>query len=356
MTLRVILASILVLSITVTAAASPIDEKKSQLTSVSQAIDELNSKMEIAVEDYNASLGDLGKVKQKLQVNSMDLADNQIDLNSKEKILSLRVKAIYKSGSVSPIKLLLKSASLREFLDSYYVASRIIKGDNQLIFDLKGVKNKLKNINNNLSTQKEQQEVLVNKVASKKLEINQAIDEKKKLYASVKSDLARLQAEERARIKRIREEALRKLKEEQERQKRQQQPDANYNGGNSTPSNVVEIGKQYLGVKYTWGGTSPETGFDCSGFVWYVYSQTGVYLPRTSREQYNFLSSKGRLVSEANLAPGDLIFYGRGYVTDVKMYMGAGYVIGANGGQFTPGEVRILELHYRSDFYAAGRP
>ena len=41
----------------------------------------------------------------------------------------------------------------------------------------------------------------------------------------------------------------------------------------------------YLGVRYKWGGTSPTTGFDCSGYVQFVYGREGVRLPRTSRQQ-----------------------------------------------------------------------
>ncbi|GIM48124.1 hydrolase [Collibacillus ludicampi] len=67
-------------------------------------------------------------------------------------------------------------------------------------------------------------------------------------------------------------------------------------------ANVVEIAKKYLGTPYQYAGMSP-SGFDCSGFVKYVYAQRGVDLPRTSQEMYN----TGTTVSD--LKPGDLVFF-----------------------------------------------
>ena len=68
---------------------------------------------------------------------------------------------------------------------------------------------------------------------------------------------------------------------------------------------MVAIAKRYLGIPYRWGGASPATGFDCSGFVMYVYAQVGVSLPHNAAAQYRY----GRAVSRANLAPGDLVFF-----------------------------------------------
>jgi len=56
---------------------------------------------------------------------------------------------------------------------------------------------------------------------------------------------------------------------------------------------------------YRYGGTSPTTGFDCSGFVYYVFSQCGMTVPRTASGQYN----SSETVSESELQPGDLVFF-----------------------------------------------
>ena len=73
---------------------------------------------------------------------------------------------------------------------------------------------------------------------------------------------------------------------------------------------AVGVAMQYLGTPYVWGGSSPG-GFDCSGFVMYVYAQVGVYLPHLAAAQYNY----GTPVSRDELAPGDLVFFdGLGHV------------------------------------------
>lgn len=73
---------------------------------------------------------------------------------------------------------------------------------------------------------------------------------------------------------------------------------------NSTVDNVISVGKTFLGIPYRWGGTS-ENGFDCSGFIKYIFEWFGITLPRTSREMANY----GSYVSRTELQKGDLIFF-----------------------------------------------
>ncbi|KIL42530.1 hypothetical protein SD70_00125 [Gordoniibacillus kamchatkensis] len=87
---------------------------------------------------------------------------------------------------------------------------------------------------------------------------------------------------------------------------------------------IVETAGDYVGAPYVWGGTKPG-GFDCSGFVQYVYRRHGVELPRTSREMF----AVGDDVRE--LQPGDLVFFrteGRN-ASHVGIYMGDNRFISA---------------------------
>jgi cell wall-associated NlpC family hydrolase len=67
---------------------------------------------------------------------------------------------------------------------------------------------------------------------------------------------------------------------------------------------MLQQAKQYIGVPYAWGGTSP-SGFDCSGFTQFVFGKAGVYIPRTSTLQYN----TGYPISKDQLKSGDLVFF-----------------------------------------------
>jgi cell wall-associated NlpC family hydrolase len=103
-----------------------------------------------------------------------------------------------------------------------------------------------------------------------------------------------------------------------------------------------------LGVRYVYGGSSPRSGFDCSGLVRYVYAHFGITLPHSSYAQFD----RGRRVSRGSLRPGDLVFFdGLGHV---GMYIGNGRFIHA---PHTGTRVRIETLAgwYSSRFAGARR-
>jgi hypothetical protein len=86
---------------------------------------------------------------------------------------------------------------------------------------------------------------------------------------------------------------------------------------------VVPRGERYVGVPYLWGGETPK-GFDCSGFVQYVYRAEGVELPRTSRQ----MAGSGFAVSRSDMAIGDLmLFADNGPISHVAIYAGNGTFI-----------------------------
>lgn len=93
--------------------------------------------------------------------------------------------------------------------------------------------------------------------------------------------------------------------------------------GQQQAQQILLSAKEFLGVPYVWGGTTP-SGFDCSGLMQYVFAKHGVTLPRVSQAQQAF----ARNISLSELRPGDLVFWGQP-AYHVGLYMGDGYFIHA---------------------------
>lgn len=116
---------------------------------------------------------------------------------------------------------------------------------------------------------------------------------------------------------------------------------------------VISTAKNMLGIQYRYGGSSPKSGFDCSGLVYYSHKNAGITLPRTTSEQ---LRHSKRIYKSA-LRPGDLVFFAIDHVTvsHVGIYLGNNQFIHAPS---TGKRVSItsIESHYwRSRFVAGGR-
>ncbi|MEK4497018.1 C40 family peptidase [Ureibacillus sp. FSL W8-0352] len=114
---------------------------------------------------------------------------------------------------------------------------------------------------------------------------------------------------------------------------------ANSTAQAATVDELTNTAKQYIGAPYKYGGTNIKTGIDCSGYTRYVFSQLGISLKRTSKEQY----TQGTAVSKNDLQPGDLVFFntsGKG-VSHVGIYLGDNKFISAT----TSGGVEIDSLN-----------
>ncbi len=117
---------------------------------------------------------------------------------------------------------------------------------------------------------------------------------------------------------------------------------------------IVSAARQFIGLRYLWGGTSVY-GYDCSGFTFRLYQSQGIYLPRNSRQQ----SQEGLAVGKKGLLPGDLLFFategGKGYIHHVAMYVGDGVMIHSPESKAAIQETRVDEAPYRQEYWGAKR-
>ena len=131
-------------------------------------------------------------------------------------------------------------------------------------------------------------------------------------------------------------------------------PAVNRSSENSrTSTDIIATAKKYLGVRYSYGGSSPK-GFDCSGFTSYVFKQHGITLPRSSGGQ----ATVGTKVSRAELKSGDLLIFSNTYKSGVShtgIYIGNGQFIHSSSTSSGGVIISDLDSTYYAKHFSYGR-
>jgi peptidoglycan DL-endopeptidase CwlO len=322
-----------------------IESKEAEAQQVLAQIQQIDAELGHAVEAYNAAEIELDGIRAEQKVNERRLEIARSNFSRAQGNLDARLVELYTTGESDLLEVLLGASSLDELLDRIDTASRVSAEDSQIVDEVRTFRAEMKRREAALARARERQEAVVAERAARRTAIESKLAERQRLLSSIKGEIERLKAAEAARQRRLEAQARARLSAPQS------PPPAAVSTASAPPAThggVVGIAMQYLGTPYQWGGSSPSTGFDCSGFVMYVYSQVGVSLPHNAAMQYGY----GSPVSRSQLQAGDLVFFnGLGHN---GIYIGGNQFIHS---PHTGDVVKISSLSgwYDSTFYGARR-
>jgi cell wall-associated NlpC family hydrolase len=336
----------------VPALADPrIAAKRAEAQQVLADIQALDSKLAKSIEAYDAATVELDGIKADLRSNRREMRVAHANLSVAQDRLARRLRDLYVGGeSASTLELFLGSTSFEDLINRLDTIDRVSGEDTQVLGEVKRFRSDVASRREQLKRARASQVQVVAERAAAKREIESGLAERQRLLSSIHSEIARLKAEEARQQALLARQAAARLSYQEVAQAQALDaavvgaaaetpeaavlPPARYGG-------VVGIAMQYLGIPYVWGGASP-SGFDCSGFVAYVFAQMGVSLPHHAASQFSY----GIAVGSDQLEPGDLVFFdGLGHV---GIYIG--------GGQFihSPHTGDVVKISSLSDsWYAA---
>jgi cell wall-associated NlpC family hydrolase len=308
------LASALAAAPAAQAEPASISSKQAQAQAVLNQIQGLDSSLSHAIEAYNLANEKLGRIRQDLRENRRELRIAQQNLGRAQVALQLRLVQLYTGGDNTGLEVLIGATSIEDLIERVDAADRVSDQSAQVLKEVKAFREDVRMRRARLKNAHVQQARLVAERASQKASIEGQLAERQRLLSSIRSEIGRLRAAERARQAELAAAARARISSPQTGAEVLAASTGSIGNGGSTPvvsappsryGGVVAIAMRYLGIPYKWGGASPSTGFDCSGFLMYVYAQVGVSLPHNAAAQYGY----GTPVDRSQLQPGDLVFF-----------------------------------------------
>jgi peptidoglycan DL-endopeptidase CwlO len=310
-----------------TGEPASVASKQAEAQSVLAQIQSLDASLEHAIEAYNLANYKLEGIRADLRENRVELDIARGNLKRAQSALASRVVAIYTSGETdSTLDVLVGARSLADVVEGLEAISRVSQQDTQVLTDVRTFRAEVQQRRAQLRHARERQAQLVAERAASKASIESRLADRQQMLSSIRSEIAEIQAAERRRQAELERQARARLAAPQPLI-----PELSAGASPAAPApvvaappsrygGVVGIAMQYLGTPYVYGGASP-SGFDCSGFVMYVYAQVGVSLPHNAAAQYG----SGTPVDRSQLQAGDLVFFnGLGHN---GIYIGGGQFI-----------------------------
>ena len=349
------LAAGLLLAVGPASADPSVNSKRAQAEAIMAEVQQLDSSLSKSIEAYDYANIELDRIDQDLVSNGKHLVAARKSLVVAQGRIAERLRDLYVNGEGdSTLEVILGSSSLDDIISRLDAIQRVSSQDATILKTVKRYRKEVETHRARLREARADQARVVAERASQKAAIEGRLAERQQLLASVKDEIAQLQAEERQRQAALAAQARARAKAQQLAVLAQQDAvQSTYDPAIIAPiydanvpaaryGQVVGIALQYLGVPYVWGGSSPSTGFDCSGFIMYVFAQVGVSLPHHAASQFGY----GTPVSQDQLAPGDLVFFDG--LSHAGIYIGGGQFVHA---PHTGDVVKISSLY--EPWYAA---
>lgn len=362
-------ASLTVLSLvlfTSSVSANPLNDKldsqktqmqkdKSALQSVQALKQSIDTKIEGLDNSIITLMGQIDANKKQIiitqdeiKASGLQIQACQADLDKTRDLFQKRVRAMYINNANVYIEVLLNSNGISEFLSNLENVSKIIDHDKKIKKQLNDQLSELNKKKQDLNDQNAKLVALDADNNAKMAKLNEDKQSQLVLIAQLKTQEQALSSsvdQSQAQIN----ETLKQIKAISDAAPRITPETLSRGAAPISSNNIIAYASNFMGTPYVWGGTTPNPGFDCSGFTQYVFAHFGVRIGRTTYEQIN----AGSAVSRSQLQPGDLVLFGS--YSDphhVGIYVGNGTYIHS---PHTGASITVSSLDYRSDFVVGRR-
>ena len=329
------LALLIMLSASVTSASlSSAAPSQEDVQSAKEKLDALNQRLGIMVEQYDQEKVKLQEIESRLAATRAEAAKAHAAALAAMGDLNERATRAYQ-GVGSEIEMLLGASSFAEFSDRLEFMGAIAQADTDLANRAATAQQQATWIAARLSDALAQQQELLASLQQKQSVIRRGIDQAKSLYESLNRQYHDALAAQAAAAASASPYSI------------SPPPGGPPPAPNANAQAAIDAAYSMIGVPYQFGGSSPESGFDCSGFTMWAWAHAGVSLPHSSEMQYAVLPH----VAQSDLQPGDLVFF-YSPIHHVGMYVGGGRMIDS---PYTGTVVQVRAVEW-SVYVGAARP
>jgi peptidoglycan DL-endopeptidase CwlO len=341
--------------------SAAVQAKRAQADRVLAQVNALDTRFGAVVDAWDGAKIQLATTEKQLVANRARLAFAQKQSRIAQRRAARLLITIYEGETPDLIQLLAGSSQLSDVINAVQYTRDVATSAQRVAAAAVRAKNRLAVAKQRLQKAERTRRTTVAQLNGERASIGALLAQRRRLLSSIHSQIAQIQAREAAqqaaaaaaaRARLARQAALLKQPAAQRARaaaatraarKAAPSPTTTSSAAAVAPAPVApvttsaptpqptsgghpeaaSIALQYLGVPYQWGGSSPDTGFDCSGLVMYVYAQLGVQLPHFAAGQYGY----GSPVARDQLQPGDLVFFDG--LSHVGIYIGNDEVVHA---------------------------